>query len=327
MKTTLPALPPDAIEAVAVGIHLLLGFCGGLLAGLLLFLQALARRQIRLGILAWAVCLLFGTLFGTISTIAAGIVFWLKLRRPSRDLLLPPAQHPGAFFAFLQTTGILLLYFALQIVATSLASAPLHLSEPTFSETQTTEALLASGKMFLIVLNSQWLCLLLLLLLASHPNPFALAETLGLKAVSFKKILPDLLLGLGALLLLAFASHFVLDEKSREIFAWMLPAIQSPLVFVLTLVFLAPVFEELLFRGFLLPALIPRFGKAVALLLSSGIFAIIHVQYGWIGIGLVFCIGLVFGMVRLRTGSTIPSIALHSLNNLCSILYMSVAAT
>ncbi|MDE0263597.1 MAG: CPBP family intramembrane metalloprotease [Bryobacterales bacterium] len=83
-------------------------------------------------------------------------------------------------------------------------------------------------------------------------------------------------------------------------------------------VFVAPCFEELVFRGFLFGALERMHGTAIALLGSSAIFAALHgTQYGWqwpqlVVLGLV---GGAFGAVRIRSGSTKASTIVHAAYN------------
>ena len=83
-------------------------------------------------------------------------------------------------------------------------------------------------------------------------------------------------------------------------------------------VFVAPCFEELVFRGFLFGALERMHGTAIALLGSSAIFAALHgAQYGWqwpqlVVLGLVGC---AFGVVRVRSGSTVASTIVHAAYN------------
>lgn len=78
------------------------------------------------------------------------------------------------------------------------------------------------------------------------------------------------------------------------------------------LVIVAPVTEELLFRGWLLQDLTEPYGNVPALIWSSLLFGLVHagggvsaVVYGTIG-------GLVLGALALRTKSTLSSIAMHA---------------
>src|SRR5262249_47723659 len=76
----------------------------------------------------------------------------------------------------------------------------------------------------------------------------------------------------------------------------------------------APVGEELLFRGFMLRGFAhgPRDALASIVLISL-VWSLLHVQYDWLVIAEIFVIGLLFGLVRWRTGSTTLAILLHML--------------
>jgi uncharacterized protein len=83
----------------------------------------------------------------------------------------------------------------------------------------------------------------------------------------------------------------------------------------------APISEELFARGFLYRGWSEsRLGPAGAILLSSIAWTALHLQYDWFFFGEVFSIGLLFGYIRHRTGSTWLTIALHGLNNLAATL-------
>lgn len=77
----------------------------------------------------------------------------------------------------------------------------------------------------------------------------------------------------------------------------------------------APVFEELVFRGLLFGTLRRRLGFAAAAFLSAGVFALAH-GYGALGFASVFWSGLLWAWAYEKTGSLLPSMAAHALNNL-----------
>ena len=87
-----------------------------------------------------------------------------------------------------------------------------------------------------------------------------------------------------------------------------------PLMFV-AFVILAPLQEEILFRGFLYRGLAPAWGPGRTIVLLSAIWAILHVQYAWFFIVEIFALGLTFGWLRQRSGSTSLTIILHTANN------------
>ena len=96
-----------------------------------------------------------------------------------------------------------------------------------------------------------------------------------------------------------------LQELLRSLSGW-----GPTLALFLTVAGLAPFFEELLFRGFLLPVLARKQGLAVALTLSALLFAIIHLQPA--GLPVLGTLGLVMGLAMRHTGSLRTPILLHA---------------
>lgn len=99
----------------------------------------------------------------------------------------------------------------------------------------------------------------------------------------------------------------------------------TPMVMVslLEFVVLAPLFEELAFRGLLFGTLRRRFTWATSAGISAGVFALAH-GYGVMGFISVFWSGLLWAWIYEKTGSLLPSMLAHAANNLLvclSILY------
>jgi membrane protease YdiL (CAAX protease family) len=92
------------------------------------------------------------------------------------------------------------------------------------------------------------------------------------------------------------------------------------------LIVVAPVGEELLFRGFLFRGLVREPRDALpGILVISLIWSLLHIQYDWFGAALVFVIGVLLGYVRLYSGSTTLVILLHMLLNLESVIETVIA--
>jgi membrane protease YdiL (CAAX protease family) len=85
----------------------------------------------------------------------------------------------------------------------------------------------------------------------------------------------------------------------------------------------APVFEELAFRGLLFAILRRKFRFLPAALISASIFAIAH-GYGVVGFISVLWSGLLWAWIYEKTGSLLPGILAHALNNL--LVCLSVMA-
>jgi len=75
---------------------------------------------------------------------------------------------------------------------------------------------------------------------------------------------------------------------------------------------LTPFAEELLFRGFILGMLLKRYSDTQSIVISSLIFAIAHEPIAMI---LAFGGGLLYGWVRVRTGSILPGMIAHAIWN------------
>jgi uncharacterized protein len=156
--------------------------------------------------------------------------------------------------------------------------------------------------------------------LAARRPGWSVAEYLGLvrpatrDAVMALLILVPFLLGYDALTYLLgrdIVTPFQVDTYRSARDAGMLP------LFWFALVIAAPVAEEIVFRGFLFRGWVRSERTALpVVVLISLLFAAIHMQYDWFGVLQVFFIGLVFGFVRWRTGSTLLTILMHVLANL-----------
>ena len=84
----------------------------------------------------------------------------------------------------------------------------------------------------------------------------------------------------------------------------------------LSTVIVAPVGEEVLFRGFVFRGW-ARSARSVgpAIVVISLLWAALHVQYDWTGILQIFVVGLFLGWMRWRSGSTLLTFFLHALFN------------
>ncbi len=79
-------------------------------------------------------------------------------------------------------------------------------------------------------------------------------------------------------------------------------------------IILAPLFEEIIFRGLLIPTLGAKFGRHLAIMGSALLFALAH-GYGLLAFLSVFWSGLLWGWAYSRTGSLLPGMAAHAVNN------------
>ena len=81
---------------------------------------------------------------------------------------------------------------------------------------------------------------------------------------------------------------------------------------------LAPVGEELFFRGYMLTRLRQAWSPGPAILVTAIAFGIIHGE--WVHGVLAAGIGIYLGVVAERSGSVLPAIICHAANNTASVL-------
>ncbi|MEZ5816872.1 MAG: CPBP family intramembrane glutamic endopeptidase [Hyphomicrobiaceae bacterium] len=89
----------------------------------------------------------------------------------------------------------------------------------------------------------------------------------------------------------------------------------APLAALLAVAVGAPLWEEMLFRGFLLAPLARPLGFWPAAVVVSGVWTVLHIGYSVAGLAEVFLIGLYFSWLLRRTGSLWVPIACHGLYN------------
>lgn len=77
----------------------------------------------------------------------------------------------------------------------------------------------------------------------------------------------------------------------------------------------APVGEEVTFRGFVYRGLARPGRELHAIVVIALAWALLHIQYDWLGMLQIFAIGLIFGWFRWASGSTTLTIIMHVLIN------------
>jgi membrane protease YdiL (CAAX protease family) len=94
-----------------------------------------------------------------------------------------------------------------------------------------------------------------------------------------------------------------------------------------SLVIIAPVVEELYFRGILLDCLKQRFSPILSARISAAAFALVHFRFlfhpgigGWMETIFIYFMGLLFARWALRTNSLLAPVAGHVCSNTLAVL-------
>ena len=109
----------------------------------------------------------------------------------------------------------------------------------------------------------------------------------------------------------------VLGREAPQFVVDLYANVRWPLLLALGTVVGAPLFEEAFFRGFLYRGWSQsRLGVSGTVLLTSLLWALMHIQYGIYEIAQIFALGVVLGVARARSGSLVVPLAMHALVNL-----------
>src|SRR5579883_228953 len=122
------------------------------------------------------------------------------------------------------------------------------------------------------------------------------------------------------------AAHFVAREEARSPVYRLLPSLhhlQEVALLALIVAVVVPVGEELFFRGLVFGALRRTLARWMALVASAGLFAAAHLQP--VEFLPIFILGVILAYVYDLTGSLVPGMIAHGLNNLVALLTFTLS--
>jgi len=154
-----------------------------------------------------------------------------------------------------------------------------------------------------------------------------LFDFLALKSINETTLTKVLLAGFGYYLFGLVASYvfsidtpqFMLDVKSQTNSTF------DMLMLVLGVCIVAPIIEEIFFRGLAYARLVKsRVGVAGAIMITSLVFTVIHTQYDFTVLMILFLLAFLLGYVRYKTSNIFYCIALHMQINILSTIELFI---
>ena len=91
---------------------------------------------------------------------------------------------------------------------------------------------------------------------------------------------------------------------------------------VIATVFIAPVIEEVLYRGYLVGSLIDRLPAVVTVLVSAVLFVTLHAEAS--NLVAAFCLGIATAICAVLTRSIVPGLIVHVADNAFGMWYASL---
>ncbi|HUU93910.1 MAG TPA: CPBP family intramembrane glutamic endopeptidase [Phycisphaerae bacterium] len=248
---------------------------------------------------------------------------------------IPPATRDagavGRPWGFWATFGFSVIVMMVQVAAavpvTLLFAAVIRIAQPEPAAMEALRGLAANGLyLSVVLLVSTPPCVGLIVLLAWVRRQVPVGRYLGLGFPSAWRTAG----WLGATVLFAAAATGVAvvvpDPMGAKLMLQMYETSVFPPLMIVAFVLAAPLFEEFLFRGFLFEGIRrSRLGVVGAVVISSAVWAAIHLHYGWISIGVLLCLGFLLSAARLRTESVWICFLMHAVFNLISMVQVMVA--
>lgn len=96
----------------------------------------------------------------------------------------------------------------------------------------------------------------------------------------------------------------------------------SAAAIIVSTMIMAPFIEEIIFRGLMLSRLRKGMPDVVAVLICALIFGLAHGQILWMTYA--FGLGIVLGLVAVKSDSVIPGLILHMVFNICGVVVPSL---
>jgi uncharacterized protein len=147
-----------------------------------------------------------------------------------------------------------------------------------------------------------------------------LTEYLGLKLFNKKTLIIIIALAIVLIIISSVIDRFFPQSKNTDFTIDAYNSAVWPGLLAIAVVIFAPLFEEGFFRGFLFAGLKQtRLGGPGTILITAAGWAALHIQYDVYGIISIFVLGIVLGIVRLKTDSLWSVLILHALWNLAAI--------
>ncbi len=175
----------------------------------------------------------------------------------------------------------------------------------------------------LVLIASLYGLILMAAVIALWPMGRQALPALAVRGVRWK---PVVFGPLATLALSIGVSQIGPDVESMKQIAELVQSFGSTVASVVVLGGVAPIVEEVVFRGLLYGWLEGRWGWRAALLVSALAFALAHYQWqaaGWERLAYaaaVLPLGLLFSWLRWRTNSLVPSVVAHMVNNSFAVL-------
>lgn len=170
---------------------------------------------------------------------------------------------------------------------------------------------------------SSLLTLLILILWIKRKNQLEIYNLFSFRTVSINYVIPMIFIVIGSAIVLSELDNFLriflpMNEFWLKIFSSLFDTKYGLWKTIVRIAIVAPIVEEILFRGILLKGFLKNYSVRKSIVVSALLFGIIHMN-PWQFSG-AFIHGIFYGWWFYKTRSLIPCILGHALNNSLSFI-------
>jgi len=177
----------------------------------------------------------------------------------------------------------------------------------------------------LAIVISAIVCIGLIFIIIKVRRGATIGDYLGFKSIGTGTVLVALAISVTYIVLSVLVNMGLNRATDSDIMVQAYATSVWPALFWMAVVVFGPFFEEVLFRGFLFEGFRhTRIGIVGTVVLTSLVWAGFHLQYGLFEIASIFVLGVIFGIVRYKTGSLWAPMIMHTFNNLMAVLLIAL---
>lgn len=160
-----------------------------------------------------------------------------------------------------------------------------------------------------------------------HQSITALGLSLVNVSNNIKQGIKKYLLTLPLIILAGFvinliSNYYGINPEMQDVVKWILE--EKSLFILMSLVFfgiiIAPLIEEIIFRGFLQSALKNYFGRRYAILISASLFAAVHMDI--FAFFQILILGILLGYLYEKTQTLAASVVVHIIHNSLTLVFL-----
>lgn len=214
--------------------------------------------------------------------------------------------------------GMVVAFFVSQLIGIYVAGSVLLPSVETLTVAEIFFIGSSNGTVVSSSIIISWLLLTLLIVAIIRVKEGSIRQYLALSPFSW--IIAAVMVSILALFMLGSQIlTYWLDKTPLDFVDPLYQSVDSVWLLVIAMVIVAPIYEEMVFRGLLWSGISEQFspqrGTIIASIVTSVVFAVIHLQYGLYEITTIMLLALIFCYARIKSGSLLLPIMLHIINN------------